>query len=74
MAKLFNSIEYRHGGLIELDLQYLELGPSAIASLGHLLLAVKYLTRLTIISDISSQKMSGMAATNSYELLGPTVV
>ena len=52
MSKLFNSIEYRHGGLIELDLQYLELGPGAIASLGHLLLAVKFLTRLTIISDV----------------------
>ena len=63
MAKLFNSIEYRQG-LLELDLQYIDLGAGSAASLAQLLLAVKSLKRLTFISDASS----------CYADLGDTIV
>lgn len=62
MAKLFNSIEYRQG-LLELDLQYIDLGVGSAASLAHLLLAVKSLKRFTFISDASSSCYVDLGAT-----------
>ena len=53
MARLFNTLEDRQG-LLELDLQYVDLGPCAVTSLGHLLLSIKSLKRLTYIAEIST--------------------
>lgn len=62
MAKLFKSIEYRQG-LLELDLQYIDLGEGSATSLAHLLLAVKSLKRFTFISDASSSCYVDLGAT-----------
>ena len=53
LTNIFNTIENRLG-LLELDLQYVDLGPAAVSSLGHLLLSVKSLKRLTFIAETSN--------------------
>lgn len=51
IAKVFEAVEYKHGGLLELDLQYVDLGPSSIAALGRVLFSVRQLKKFTYISE-----------------------
>jgi len=68
LMRLFRAIETR-SGLLELDIQHVSLGASAMTGLGRVLATVKHLKRLTFISEAtdSSEMQHLVESMNSNE-------